>query len=414
MDESVSARRPRIVLLGSWQTVNIGDVAHTPGCLTAFKTFAPDAEITLLPRELDDREQQMLAELFPEVRVLTPLVWTGDTALPEEIRTAFEEADLLVHGSGPSVVVPELVRAWRELSDKPYGFFGITVDPFPAQPATLAEGRIMINSEVGDLVGTDRDLLDGAAFVYCRDSLTRDLLRNQGITSAVIEFGPDASPSFAPQRRASEDVLATVSDAGPLLCIVPRLRYTPYHEFRDVEVELFHRRRDAYNAAHAEADLAPLKAAADWWLANTDGTVMVVPEMIYQVEFAQQHFTGGDRLHVLDRFWSLPEASAVYRQATAVVSSECHSPLIAMAVGTPAMYLRQPTDTVKGHMYRDLGVDDWLFEVVDPATTVGVQTQLAAIAADPAGARRTSEQARERALARLGVMVATALSQVPG
>jgi hypothetical protein len=37
--------------------------------------------------------------------------------------------------------------------------------------------------------------------------------------------------------------------------------------------------------------------------------------------------------------------------------------LIAYKSGTPAFYLRQPTDTCKGQMYRDFGAGDWLFEV---------------------------------------------------
>ena len=46
-----------------------------------------------------------------------------------------------------------------------------------------------------------------------------------------------------------------------------------------------------------------------------------------------------------------------------VLSMECHSPIIAAANGTPSFYLRQPTDTIKGQMYYDLGFNDWVFEI---------------------------------------------------
>jgi len=46
-----------------------------------------------------------------------------------------------------------------------------------------------------------------------------------------------------------------------------------------------------------------------------------------------------------------------------VLSFECHSPIIAAANGTPAFYLRQPQDTIKGQMYYDLGLADWTFKI---------------------------------------------------
>ena len=38
---------------------------------------------------------------------------------------------------------------------------------------------------------------------------------------------------------------------------------------------------------------------------------------------------------------------------------------MAIAAGTPSFYLRQPTDTIKGQMYYDLGLNDWVFEIDD-------------------------------------------------
>ncbi len=36
---------------------------------------------------------------------------------------------------------------------------------------------------------------------------------------------------------------------------------------------------------------------------------------------------------------------------------------MAFAHGTPALYLRQPEDTIKGQMWYDIGVSDWVFEI---------------------------------------------------
>ncbi|MFW6104173.1 MAG: hypothetical protein ACOC59_03795 [Bacteroidota bacterium] len=49
--------------------------------------------------------------------------------------------------------------------------------------------------------------------------------------------------------------------------------------------------------------------------------------------------------------------------AFAVLSFECHSPIMSCFNGTPAFYLRQPEDTIKGQMRYDIGLEDWVFEI---------------------------------------------------
>ena len=41
--------KKRILFRSSWQTVNIGDIAHTPGLLALLERHRPDAEVTLWP-----------------------------------------------------------------------------------------------------------------------------------------------------------------------------------------------------------------------------------------------------------------------------------------------------------------------------------------------------------------------------
>ena len=77
-----------------------------------------------------------------------------------------------------------------------------------------------------------------------------------------------------------------------------------------------------------------------------------------------------------------------------MVSFECHSPIIAAAVGTPFLHLRQPTDTHKGQMYRDLGLSDWLFEA-DEMAGEQVGEALLQITRDPQAARAKLAKAME-------------------
>jgi hypothetical protein len=80
------------------------------------------------------------------------------------------------------------------------------------------------------------------------------------------------------------------------------------------------------------------------------------------------------------------EAASTYAQAAAVVNIEMHSPIIAVAGDTPTIHVRQPTDTRKGLMWRDVGLGAWLFEIDD---TTGEH-----IAARLLDIQRAPEQAR--------------------
>jgi hypothetical protein len=77
----------------------------------------------------------------------------------------------------------------------------------------------------------------------------------------------------------------------------------------------------------------------------------------------------------------------------------------ALHQGTPTFYVRQPTDTCKGQMYRDLGAGDWFFEV-DETDGAQLWARLGAIHRDPAAARTQAQAIRATAEARQARMVA--------
>jgi polysaccharide pyruvyl transferase WcaK-like protein len=73
-----------------------------------------------------------------------------------------------------------------------------------------------------------------------------------------------------------------------------------------------------------------------------------------------------------DSFWLPDEARSVYAKARVLISYEMHSPIIAFTEKVPAIYLKQPTDTRKGQMWRDIGLNDWIFEIDEtPASQIG-------------------------------------------
>ena len=66
---SAATRPPRILLRSSWQSVNIGDIGHTPGALTLLNKFFPEAEITLWPGNLGHGSRELLTKGYPRLRI---------------------------------------------------------------------------------------------------------------------------------------------------------------------------------------------------------------------------------------------------------------------------------------------------------------------------------------------------------
>ena len=182
-------------------------------------------------------------------------------------------------------------------------------------------------------------------------------------------------------------------DQGKFICVVPRLRYTPYYRIRanakrtaDDDV------KDAINHRTTEQDHAKLRETIISYVRATGHKVLACPEMTYQIELAKDSLIdplpADVKRNVVwrDTYWLPDEAASIYAKALAVVSIECHSPLIALRNGTPTFHVRQPTDTCKGQMYRDIGASDWLFEI-DETSGPQLWSRLETIHRDPAAAR---------------------------
>lgn len=415
-----------ILLRSSWQTANIGDVAHSPGALRAFAEFGTDVRLTLWPVWLDERERAMFARYLPDVEIVEGAL--DDDGVPDttELTRAWDEADVLVHGSGPSPLQRSDVAAWSRATGKPYGFFGVTFDPFDVpQPQTLAEIEVMIDALPPDYLQPElRELLDGAAFVYCRDSLSARYLTQQGVASATLGFGPDAT--FAFDLYDHDAAARTLADIGlgerPLLCVIPALRWTPYYRLRGYPASREERRRDAVNELYTASDMLPLREGITAWVREHRGDVLVCAEMIHEVELGKQWLTEGypadvqPRVHHLDRYWDVTEAAAVYARSAGVLGHECHSPILASTVGVPALYVREPCDTVKGRMYADVGMPGSQIEVERDGTPA-VRSWLRQLAHEPGTLQQRARDGHATARARLAEMVKVAVTaahdQVP-
>lgn len=372
----------RILLRSSWQSENIGDIAHTPGMLALLEKHRPQDRVTLWPGGLSAAVEAVLLARFPTLTI---------ARTPAEQAAALEVCDFFLHGSGPGLVGWKATEQARA-AGKPYGFGGVTLSD--------------------EELTRHRDLLAAARFVCTRDTDSLRALERAGIEGPEKAFGPDATFALDLGDVAAADALlaALGLEPGRFLCAVPRLRWTPYWEIRPQAVKP-DPERSAVNEAFADRDHAKLREGIVAWVRRTGMKVFVVPEMTYAVPrlkpllFDPLPEDVKPSVAVLDRYWLTAEAAAVYARAAAVASFEMHSPIIAIANGTPAVHLRQPTDTRKGQMWRDVGLGDWLLEI-DDVTGADVAAVLAGIAADPAAARRLAGAARDRAAAAMRAMVA--------
>ncbi|WP_165962731.1 polysaccharide pyruvyl transferase family protein [Occultella glacieicola] len=421
MTHSHPGRPRRILLRSSWATANIGDVAHSPGALHALRAEGEDVELTLWPCRLGERERRMFAERQPWVRIVDGDLDADGNPTTAALAEAWAEADILVHGSAAGLGAGADLRAWQA-TGRPYGFFGITYDPFgPYTPSTLAQAATQIAALPADYLSeADRELFAGAEFLYCRDSLTLDYLTRQRLTGPLLEWGPDAT--FAHDlldEPAADSLVAEYRlTRGEFLVAVPRSRFAPYHRIHGLTPGRTDHHRDAVNAAHDAEDLAVLAGAITHWVRSTGGQVLVGPEMSYAVDLAADHFPRilpddvAPQVRVLADYWDLPTATATYARAAGVLTMDCHSPILASTVGTPAIYLRQPTETIKGRMYADLGLGDTVVEVEDHAAAARLAELLDAIA-EGRGTRPDVRTAAAHAAAteRLAQMASTAVGR---
>lgn len=374
-------QRRRILLRSSWQTVNIGDIAHTPGMLALLERHHPETEVTLWPNPLTPDVRALLLARFPRLRL---------ALTPADQQAALAQCDFFLHGSGPGLVGADQAEQARQ-AGRPYGFAGITLSD--------------------DEIRTRRELLAGARFVFTRDTDSLKALTGAGITGPQMAFGPDAT--FALDLRddaAAAGLMKTHAlESGRFMCAVPRLRWTPYWEIHPESVAL-NPARIAVNEEFAERDHAKLREGITAWVRATGLRVLLAPEMTYAVSRLRPLLFDGlpadvrSHVAVMDRYWLTAEAASVYAKAALVVSFEQHSPIMAIAAGTPAILLRQPTDTRKGQMWRDIGLADWIFEI-DRTRGAQVAALIVRLSEDLAFARARAAEARASANRRMTAMV---------
>lgn len=343
-----------IVLQSAWDTINIGDIGHTPGTLRVIEEHLPQVKVVLWAMKLDERIIAMLKARFPKVEILQGNLFK-DGASDKKLQEVVKNCDLFIRNSGMGQDLTFM--QFCQNHGRPYGLFGQSYFP------TMVEGKGAAERSA---------LLNDAAFIYTRETKTLNILKKAGITAPVLEFGPDGC--FGIDVRDDERGLATMKKLGleERKFITVQLR-TNTPKFPGVDDS----RPEKLNPLHPtpeqieddERRAAKYRDLVTRWVQKTGGKVLIAPETIKEMghnkrlihdplppEIQQQVVN-------LDDFWNADEAASIFARAHTIVCHEPHSPIIALANGTPIIHTYSEFHSPKCWMFQDIGLGDWLMEM---------------------------------------------------
>lgn len=383
-------RAPRIVLRSSWQTVNIGDIAHTPGVLHLLEQHVPEAEVRLWPSSVDNGVEEMLQKRFPKVKIMKGR---------EDTLAALKECDFMLHGSGPGFVAQKDVAKWHKETGKPFGIAGITFADAKKETA---------------------ELLSAAKFVFFRDSVSLQFAKDHDVTCPVMEFGPDGAFAVDLRNDKAADAFLKANglEEGKFLCCIARFRNTPYwvipKKKREVDTK-----KDERNQAMKAHDSAPLVASIISVVRETGLKVLLCPEdetqMAINKEVLFDKLPEDVKAKVVwrENYWLTDEALSTYVRSAGLFGHEMHSPIMCIGNGVPAIVCRFEEQTSKGLMWRDIGLGDWLFDHDDEKQIQGLTAAVLSIAKDPAAAKAKAKTAHALVQQRQRAMCATLKQALP-
>jgi len=382
---AASSDQPKHILLrSSWQTVNIGDIAHTPGVLQMLEEHLPEVRVTLWPSSVNNGVEALLRTRFPKLEIAQD---------SKSLKTAFDECDFLLHSSGASLVAERDVVKWSGSTGKPYGVYGITLPLIESSKTTATSAASM---------GKTIQVLSNARFVYFRDSVSLQLAKSKGCTCPVMTFGPDGAFAcdLRDDARAEAFLKSNDLEEGKFLCCIPRLRYTPYWTIAAKKREI-DPIKHARNEEMKEHDHAQLRKAIIEVTGQTDMKILICPEDETQMQVGKEMIY--DKLPDETKkkavwranYWLTGEAISVYTRSVGLFGNEMHSPIMCIGHDIPAIVCRWSEQTSKGMMWKDIGLGEWLFDMDDETQVERIAPAVLAIARDPAAAKTKAAKANK-------------------
>lgn len=257
---------------------------------------------------------------------------------------------------------------------------------------------ISLTTKSPDVIET----LNKASFVFFRESVSLGLAKEQGCKTPIMEWGPDTAFGV---RTLRNDEAATAFlrehqlEEGKFLCCIPRYRWTPFWTIHP------ERKPDAVKLARNEEtkehDHAALRAAIIAVVRETPMKVLITCEDQTQIPLGKEMLF--DKLPEdvkakvvwRDKYWLTDEALSTYVRSAGLFGLEMHSPIMCISSGIPALVGRFDEQTNKGFMWRDIGLDDWLFNMDKEDEIARIVPTVLSLARDPAAAKAKVLKAQE-------------------
>ena len=343
------ARQPQktVLLQCAWAVKNIGDIGHTPGTLRFLEQYLPQANVILWAQHTNEQVDAMLMKRFPTLEIVKGSLSQNDGP----VQKAIHRSDFFLRGPGMGQST-DFMKHCNKIG-KPWGLQGQSYFP-DMVTGPGAEERIA--------------LLNSAAFIYCRDSRTLKTLQDAGVHPPVLEFGPDGC--FGIDVRDDDRALARMKKHGleSKKFITLQLRtHSPTSPGVD------DKRPQKLNPLHPTPeniadDTRRAKVYQDliaMWVNKTGGKVVIAPEVYKEMEYNKKFIydplpdTLKQSVVNFDEFWNVDEACSVYSHAHTVICHEPHTPIMALAVGTPMMHTFSEFHSPKCWMFQDIGLGEW-------------------------------------------------------
>lgn len=336
-----------VLLQCGWAVKNIGDIGHTPGTLRFLEQYLPAARVILWAINTNQQVDSMLMKRFPKLEIVKGSLSQKDGVVQEAIK----RSDFFLRGPGMGQSTDFMTYCNK--IGKPWGLQGQSYFP-DMVTGPGAEGRIA--------------LLNTAAFIYCRDSKTLKTLQDAGVRPPVLEFAPDGC--FGIDVRDEEKALARLAKHGleEKKFITMQLRtHSPsspgVDDTRPQKLNPLHPTPE--NIADDTRRAKVYQNVIAKWVKETGGKVVIAPEvnkeMEYNKKFVYDPLPDDLKRHVVnfDEFWNVDEACSFYARAHTVICHEPHTPIMALAVGTPMMHTFSEFHSPKCWMFKDIGLEEW-------------------------------------------------------
>jgi polysaccharide pyruvyl transferase WcaK-like protein len=368
-----------ILLQSAWDTINIGDIGHTPGTLRVLEQHLPEVKVIVWAMKVDERILAMLKARFPKVEFLQGKL-DGKSEKDLELQEAVKSCDLFIRNSGMGQDL-SYMKFCRQHGRR-YGLFGQSFFPTMVQ-GEGAEERI--------------ELLNAAAFIYTRETKTLSILQSAGVKAA---FGPDGC--FGIDVRDDERGLATMKKLGlvqkKFITVMIRTNTPKYPGVDDPRPEKLNPLHPTpQQIADDERRAAKFRELVTLWVKRTGHKVLIAPETIKEMghnkRLIHDPLPPEIQKHVvnLEYFWNADEAASIFARAHTIVCHEPHSPIIALANGTPIIHTYSEFHSPKCWMFKDIGLPEWLLEMDETPVEKMAETLFAIDADYPAAQSKVNK-----------------------